>query len=719
MTRRRAVSRLGDSAASVPGSTRTAQQPGRWRTDSEYVLLRRSARFACLDQALGSFITAFVHVLLEARLSIRRSALVALSAAAVVGSVLAAPGTAVAAVTCPETPNGDVYVEGGTKGTVDLRWTISVPGGMTGLRVLRGANAASLVEVASLDSAERAYRDTGLTPGASYTYAVQAIGGGDEVFDCTTTTIAKSALVYTTWSETESRLMSQGLAADARANAGMPIELTSTDADGSLSGASVSPDGTKVVYESWGSNEDDAPVDLFITKVDGSTAPVKLTSLAGQEIYPSWSADGSKIIFTRYSGLADEIGDLYTVSATGGTPAALPGGAKKSEGVFIPGTSDVIANDDTAWDTIGTSKLTRISGGKSALIGGTTDMRSPAVSPDGKKIAAVKDDYEFEGDHPSFIAVLPIGGGTATQASTFSFFSDTEVKAAFDEQPEWNDSGSVIHFNRFEVAAPLDDEGFPVEAALTEGAALASVPPNGNGQWTGLVYPDYYETSPSVTTPDTLGPIAQMTTPVSLGTSVPSFTLRWKAWDPGFSGVAKYDVKFSRYTTSGSKAEATLATGTTATSRVMNLKGGYYYCFYSRATDKAGNVGAWSAPRCIATALDDKSLGKSKGGWTTNTSSKYYGGSASWTGKKGAYVVRTGVTAKQVGIVVRTCTTCGAVNLYIGSTKIGTLNTKSSSPSFQKTIWLPATKSTLKGNLKIQTTSTARVFIDGIYVRTF
>jgi hypothetical protein len=56
------------------------------------------------------------------------------------------------------------------------------------------------------------------------------------------------------------------------------------------------------------------------------------------------------------------------------------------------------------------------------------------------------------------------------------------------------------------------------------------------------------------------------------------------------------------------------------------------------------------------------------------------------------------------------------VSVYIGSTRLGTISTRGSW-TYRKLIWLPASTSLRAGTVKLLTTSSARVYIDGIAVK--
>ena len=134
-----------------------------------------------------------------------------------------------------------------------------------------------------------------------------------------------------------------------------------------------------------------------------------------------------------------------------------------------------------------------------------------------------------------------------------------------------------------------------------------------------------------------------------------------------------------------------------------------------RARDLAGNVGAWGPERCTTVALDDRSLSAGSG-WTRGTSSSYVYGTWTKTTRSKVALTRAGVSARRVGIIVTTCSTCGSVDVYVGSTYAGRVSAYSSSWRTKQVKWLPAFGSTRSGTLTLRTTSTRTVVVDGVLV---
>ncbi|HEY7639167.1 MAG TPA: amidohydrolase family protein [Steroidobacteraceae bacterium] len=78
--------------------------------------------------------------------------------------------------------------------------------------------------------------------------------------------------------------------------------------------ASVSPDGTQVVFESFGR--------LWVkTVADGAPRRLTRDEVAAFELFPSWSRDGKRIVFVRWTDAG--LGEIHVVSASGGSSRAV------------------------------------------------------------------------------------------------------------------------------------------------------------------------------------------------------------------------------------------------------------------------------------------------------------------------------------------------------------------------------------------------------------
>ena len=153
----------------------------------------------------------------------------------------------------------------------------------------------------------------------------------------------------------------------------------------------------------------------------------------------------------------------------------------------------------------------------------------------------------------------------------------------------------------------------------------------------------------------------------------------------------------------------------TGTSRTVTLAPGQTVCVSVRATNRAGQVGPWSAVRCTARALDDTAASLVTPGWRTAKSPQLLGGSASTTSTRRASWTLDAVTSGRVGIVATRCAACGSVNVYLGTTLVGSIDLRAATTTYQNLIMLPRFPSRT-GRLAVVVSSPAGrlVQLDGV-----
>ncbi len=185
---------------------------------------------------------------------------------------------------------------------------------------------------------------------------------------------------------------------------------------------------------------------------------------------------------------------------------------------------------------------------------------------------------------------------------------------------------------------------------------------------------------------------------------------------PGTNAIAGYEVRMRRALWNGSFGSYGYVS-TAAPSLSLAVSAGATYCFSARARDDVGYVSpSWSAERCTAVPLDDRSL-YAHGSWGRGTGSAYY--RATWTRSYayGAALVRTSVKAKRIAIVATTCPTCGSVRVYLGSTLLRSISLQSSTTVNRRVITVANFSSVRSGTLTIKVSTSRRmVRIDGLAV---
>jgi hypothetical protein len=216
---------------------------------------------------------------------------------------------------------------------------------------------------------------------------------------------------------------------------------------------------------------------------------------------------------------------------------------------------------------------------------------------------------------------------------------------------------------------------------------------------------------------DIAKPTAHLTAPSAPFTRSTSQQLTWTGSDTGGSGIAGYDLRWRVAGYSGSFGAWTTPSGwshLTATSKtVTGLVPGRDYCFSVRASDKAGNVGAWSAARCTSPLLDDRALSASAG-WSRATATGYYHRTFSRSSTQGAGLALSGVQADRVAVVVDECATCGTLDVKLGSTLLARVNLHAATTHRSRLILLPVFR-LRSGTLHLLVHSSAKpVIIDAV-----
>jgi hypothetical protein len=222
--------------------------------------------------------------------------------------------------------------------------------------------------------------------------------------------------------------------------------------------------------------------------------------------------------------------------------------------------------------------------------------------------------------------------------------------------------------------------------------------------------------APSAAATPSIPPTASIKA-LPLWVSTPTVALGWAA-TPGTFPVASWDVRYRRAPWKGSfGALATWRSATTAASASFPASPGYTYCFSVRARDTLGATSGWTAETCTAVPLDDRSLARS-GRWTAGTGSAYYRSTYVKSTTKGAKLVRTGVVARRIAILATTCSTCGSVRVYWGSTLLRTISLRSATTVTRKLITVTTFSKTRSGTLTIKVYSSGKkVIIDGVAIR--
>lgn len=499
-----------------------------------------------------------------------------------------------------------------------------------------------------------------------------------------------------------------------------------------------SPDGKTVAFVRRTTHDGVPSVYLVDATTDGATpAPV---AGAGNASSPAWAPDGKSLVLEPGDGTVDPATEPLKLVrlATGATTSLV--GTEGGQNPAVSRTGQVAFNRRNAARNAEVM-VTNLQGvapvrwSPQPLAG--RNWFAPAWDPQGKTLAwLTNSEGAAGGSAPEYVTgpgqqpvrLSPANGLSNLGLSDPVWFdtvdqAPTVVLAAPSITATASTSATI-------AVADADDAigGLSVSCRIDSGPATACAP----GAWqVPAQKPGTHTLSVTVTDPsgrsattsktwlvDQSAPVAALRAPAAPFTLAGTIPVSWTATDSG-AGIASYQVRWTRAAFNGRYAAwqypATWqkVTGTTVT--FSGAAAGYNHCFQVRGVDKAGNIGAWSALKCAAVPLDDRSLSISAG-WTRSTGSAFYRGTATVTTKAGAYVSVPGAILSRAAIVATKCATCGTVRVYVNNVSVGVVNLYAARTQYKAVIDLPAfTYRT--GTVVVKVTSTGKaVQIDGLGV---
>lgn len=204
------------------------------------------------------------------------------------------------------------------------------------------------------------------------------------------------------------------------------------------------------------------------------------------------------------------------------------------------------------------------------------------------------------------------------------------------------------------------------------------------------------------------------TLPAALTTTSIPLQLSYQSSQP----FGSFDVQVRSAGAAGSwSAWAGWRSGLKSKSVTYSATAGRTYCFRARARTAAGLVGGYSAPRCTATPLDDRSL-SATWGWKRGKQSGAFKGTITTTKLTGKRL-RTGqVAARQVWLLVTKAPGSGKVKVTWAGKLLGTFSLAAGTTKKKVLIKLTTSGAPVRtGRLQLTTTTTKPVRIDGIVLR--
>jgi sugar lactone lactonase YvrE len=212
-----------------------------------------------------------------------------------------------------------------------------------------------------------------------------------------------------------------------------------------------------------------------------------------------------------------------------------------------------------------------------------------------------------------------------------------------------------------------------------------------------------------------VSPTASMTAPTDAFQTATTFSVAWQGRDPGGS-VASYAVRYRQSPWDGAFGPyQTWQSNTTATQVSFTGMPGATYCFSVQAKDDSGKLSLWSPDACTAVPLDDRSLVRS-GSWTAVSGGSFYLATALSSKRDGAALTTAGQAGvKRIAFVAETCKGCGSVNVYLGSTFLGTLSLNAASTHYRVLLPVGTFPSLQTGALRVVVAKAGKgIVIDGL-----
>lgn len=497
-----------------------------------------------------------------------------------------------------------------------------------------------------------------------------------------------------------------------------------------------SPDGTRLTYAeadpAAGSN---SPTRVAVINADGTghtqlaSYPVGLTSDHTED--PVWSSDGTSIFFSEVPSTDPYDFDIFSLAADGTGLTDVKGGPLDDVTPSLTGpeprpatavappeapsvTQDTASSVQVSWTAVAgatgyavelepgnvrqtvTGTTTSFTG---LTRGATYSIRVASTNAVGTGLASAATSVTVPPTAPD----APAGATATAQGTT----------ATVRWSPPY-DGGAAL--SSYTVTASPGGAQQTVSANVSY--ALFSGLSNGVRYTFTVTATNRAGTSPSsapsaAVAIDTTAPaVTVRTLPVVVTTS--TSTVAYTATD-ATTGVASYDVRYRSATgTTGFTGYSIPSAfrARTATSASVSVLAGTTICWSVRARDHAGNVSAWTPDRCTVRAVDDRSLTVKTSGWTRITGSAFLNGTATKGRLTGAQLASPGWQRGRVRVVVTTCSTCGALRVYAGSTYLGTVSTYSATTRYR--VVLSLSNVSAGGPIRLISTSSKQVLVDAV-----
>jgi Tol biopolymer transport system component/serine/threonine protein kinase len=215
-------------------------------------------------------------------------------------------------------------------------------------------------------------------------------------------TLAAATAIGLTWRRTASAPAPADTSSSTSANAVVTAAVPITSEAGEETWPSFSPDGKRLVF-SWLPPRVVAP--HLAIKTIGPDAPVEITQGPGHDTMPVWSPDGQSIAFIRSFREPEMVSQVCVMPAAGGPARVLHSERHIAAGLawWHQGNALLFATQPTRKEPfrigaldLATQRMTLLTTPPPAPQLATPGDRHPAVSPDGRTAAFVRETHEGE-----------------------------------------------------------------------------------------------------------------------------------------------------------------------------------------------------------------------------------------------------------------------------------------------------------------------------------
>jgi hypothetical protein len=212
---------------------------------------------------------------------------------------------------------------------------------------------------------------------------------------------------------------------------------------------------------------------------------------------------------------------------------------------------------------------------------------------------------------------------------------------------------------------------------------------------------------------DRIGPATSMRAPSRSFQRRHRIAVRWSAADEQ-ARLRDSDVQWRRSGRDGRLGSWSWLRHRT-TSNAVRVRGedGHSYCFRVRGRDRVGNVGQWSQRRCTTLPVDDRRMRGT--GWRRVRDKEAYDHTLTRSGRSASGLHLGGVRARTILLVVRTCPTCGRVQVSHGRRDLGVFSLSAPRVRDKRVIVVGTYPRVHEGRVVVRSAEPGkRVYVDGL-----